>query len=1210
MARDEILGAQSFEHGQWREPSSRDGSPPSPTNLDADKVEQIHSGHFMISNPHRIKKHGYNFEDALKSPLTSYRFGAGEHESFEIDGSFAKLFQCLSLAYNGAAIVSPKWKTFKGMKLTWKDKIRLNNAIWREWHCQFVFGRKPILCQFSFPISEAVHSTPQNGGISKLADMVEIPTAVVLEGKYWKRTLGTVVKEYMKWRAFYKKRRSLSFSSDGGNEPASPLQDPLLQEILRGTHQSPDPVPMILDEEALLSEFTDTLFTSLDSKFLFPNPKELSHMSTNADIMQPGLVQLQPSLEELMDTFEPLQDVMKSVAHNFHTPSTFVFTGNNSIRPVVQAAHFLGGASSSSVHDVTPPSTPSVQMPQQNLIESMTLQDSVDSLSSNQSMSQQQQQNQQMLEMHQQQQQQQPHQFNTQQQISSNQQLDGQQFIITQQDLQTHQQQQQQQQPLTPQDISSQLAATQQQLQEVSRQMSAAQQHINNRQSAVNQQSVVDHQFNTQQLQQQQQQIQLIQQQQQQLILQQQTQQNQLQNLGIPLNSVGHPATLHSATGDTTHILLNNADLASLQSHINNSNGMSPLQNNTQQQPQQPMQGINTQPVLNPLTSVQVRIAPGDDVKVGTPIHQLAANVSQQNQIPHVRPHRTLSSQSGVTVRTVNQAQNVAGTLTTSGQSSQLQGLPTILSTGGNQTQAIKLLQQVANQVSQNNQQQPQQQQQSIAVQQTENKGIITQIFEQNMIPTGNNSFVSVQQPVQQQRQQQRQRKQQPPIPVAITKAVPQAKTRTAQPVTKNQLVTSVAKVPSQMKATSGTAIPMGAKAKTKRQPKPKQQPAKIAPAPPSSTSTNNNITAPSSTALLTQLLTQGRFESALRASSAPQPIKPLPPAATTTTSILIQPIKTESEFKSAKTCTMPVALSVTSSLPGGVPFIGVSQTPSLFTASPASTSTTNSMSILGISSVLSTPSKSDENKPSFTIGMVSSPPTPSASGSSAGEGDLTSMEQLEMMENSALQTPKKDTHISAEQKRRVNIKSGFDMLNTLVPSLIQNPNAKVSKAQMLQKAVEYTKRLQVERSHVNEEIDTLKQEVAALNVAISETQSQLPASGVPVTRQRFDMMKDIFDEYVRDRTTHNWKFWIFSIIIRPLFESYNASVSTASTEELFRTVLSWLDQHCSLLALRPTVLSSLTLLSRTTSILSDPGQVPQQAAEAVSKRNDDDNKR
>ena len=33
-------------------------------------------------------------------------------------------------------VVSPKWKNFKGMKLTVKDKIRLNNAIWRTWHIQ------------------------------------------------------------------------------------------------------------------------------------------------------------------------------------------------------------------------------------------------------------------------------------------------------------------------------------------------------------------------------------------------------------------------------------------------------------------------------------------------------------------------------------------------------------------------------------------------------------------------------------------------------------------------------------------------------------------------------------------------------------------------------------------------------------------------------------------------------------------------------------------------------------------------------------------------------------------------------------------------------------------------------------------------------------------------------------------------------------------
>ena len=36
--------------------------------------------------------------------------------------------------------------------------------------------------------------------------------------------------------------------------------------------------------------------------------------------------------------------------------------------------------------------------------------------------------------------------------------------------------------------------------------------------------------------------------------------------------------------------------------------------------------------------------------------------------------------------------------------------------------------------------------------------------------------------------------------------------------------------------------------------------------------------------------------------------------------------------------------------------------------------------------------------------------------------------------------------HIHAEQKRRYNIKNGFDMLHSLIPQLQQNPNAKVSK--------------------------------------------------------------------------------------------------------------------------------------------------------------------
>lgn len=36
-------------------------------------------------------------------------------------------------------LTSPKWNRFRGIRLRWKDKIRLNNVIWRCWHMQCRF---------------------------------------------------------------------------------------------------------------------------------------------------------------------------------------------------------------------------------------------------------------------------------------------------------------------------------------------------------------------------------------------------------------------------------------------------------------------------------------------------------------------------------------------------------------------------------------------------------------------------------------------------------------------------------------------------------------------------------------------------------------------------------------------------------------------------------------------------------------------------------------------------------------------------------------------------------------------------------------------------------------------------------------------------------------------------------------------------------------
>lgn len=42
------------------------------------------------------------------------------------------------------------------------------------------------------------------------------------------------------------------------------------------------------------------------------------------------------------------------------------------------------------------------------------------------------------------------------------------------------------------------------------------------------------------------------------------------------------------------------------------------------------------------------------------------------------------------------------------------------------------------------------------------------------------------------------------------------------------------------------------------------------------------------------------------------------------------------------------------------------------------------------------------------------------------------------------------------------------------------------------------------------------------------------------------------------------------SLIAEPLLNSFNSSVSTSSYEEMYRTTLQWVDQHCTLGDLRP----------------------------------------
>ncbi|XP_060518280.1 MLX-interacting protein [Cylas formicarius] len=190
--------------------------------------------------------------------------------------------------------------------------------------------------------------------------------------------------------------------------------------------------------------------------------------------------------------------------------------------------------------------------------------------------------------------------------------------------------------------------------------------------------------------------------------------------------------------------------------------------------------------------------------------------------------------------------------------------------------------------------------------------------------------------------------------------------------------------------------------------------------------------------------------------------------------------------------------------------------------------------------------------------------------------------------------------HIHAEQKRRYNIKNGFDMINSLIPHLNQNPNAKLSKAAMLQKGAEYIRQLRAERTQLKEEMDSLRQQIDALNASISNCQSLLPATGAPVSRRRDSKMQEMFDEYVSRRTMENWKFWIFSLIFRPLLNPFNNFVSTTNLDELYSSTMHWIEQHCTLVNLRPVVLNSLRYLCTKTDILSEPEKLPEEARRLV----------
>lgn len=1050
-------------------------------------TEIIHSGHFMVSdiddadNTDEVARASESdcaaeVPSSLAAPLEEVEDGLSfdTDESMEvdkfvkfpchiaIDGSLTKLFECMTLAYSGK-LTSPKWKTFKGLKLRLKDKIRLNNIIWRAWHMQFVARRSPYVCQFASPLEGDTHNKPE---------------AIVMEGKYWKRNFSNITAEYKKWRMFFCKKNSQYRTVDDYSTNPVDLD---LRWLSNGA---------AMDEDFFM-DLSESLFSSLNQPFDFPNPREIASRVGIADFIQPGLVQLQPALEDFMDTLEPLSDYF------------------NSKLPTLPEEGSLGS-------DAAAAAVATVQL--------------------------------QSFGMPQQQQPLQPNQRAATSYSSSRQQL-----MATGPQLQPLPQPQPQPQPqrgpaqpaLQPLLQPALQPALQPSLQTPAMQPMPT--------------------------------------------MQQQQQQQRPAGGGfgsvLPPLRPAQPAAMGKMDGF-----------------------VSPTGHRSQQQQQQPQQPLAPDPGLEeynflpvppeviltvgaspaqvqqvqqvqvPVTvafaaqqAAQLPLAaaprpPLASMPFGAEVPQYAPKHSSRPPPPKLRP-RAPTNQFPPPVAPSDlqsfQRAPVPPALPHAGLNGGMSPLAVGADKGGAQGSKRPLYPSSGEEGLEG----------EAAGGQYATGGLVGTVVGAGFLPAENAAMGGGKN-----------------VNFAMPKVATQPKSRTRS--------RSMSTPQSSTKVAPAATVTAGTKqaASLSQLPRVSSPPQRLTPKLSVSVSSlpgsvpSNSVSPPlqQQSAVLTQLLTSGNsFSWEAQPATAASPIA-----------------------HSTGTASTPATVTIINSVAPSLPVTATQ--PQTFVISPvtlSAISSTNNLQrnlIVGSASIMPSsvsiiPSKQLNTTVSTTVvpqAKAADVPVASASASPAKPfRPKSDEERVQYKEH------RRVCHINAEQKRRFNIKNGFESLRHLLPSLSQNPDSKVSKAQMLQQAGEYIRALKNERQQQQEEADRLKKQIESFNQAISLYQNQLPATGVPLPCQRTNHLRESFEEYVRGRTLQNWKFWIFSLLLEPLLESYNQTVSKAGVDEMCKTVLVWVEQNCSLRALRPGVLDSLRYLSTSTNILSDPSRLPEEATQAVTKK-------
>ncbi|KAI5697840.1 hypothetical protein M8J75_016178 [Diaphorina citri] len=1217
-------------------------------NNNVKRKESIHSGHFMISQFEVDDEEDEIMpqvpQDDIKmviEPATIVPYTRpstimprrSRVKSSVIETSLTKLFECMSLAYR-QKLTSPKWNRFKGIRLRWKDKIRLNNVIWRCWYMQFVIKKNALVCQFASPLDSDTHNKPE---------------AVVLEGKYWKRKLHAVTAEYKKWRQFFH------------------LADML--EWQPGSNESNSTGSMLLDEDYM--EFmSDTLFSTLSSQsFFFPDSKELSRVASIADFIQPSLVQLQPNLDDLMEGFEPFHELLSSKL------------------PTVPEEQFATSPSTSSLpsHFSTSPK-PSGHQPNQNpsvvtaqntksdyLSPNATSLDGKDYATLSGGISNTLGKDYTNLP---------PLAGNLSNSLTGNVLIKpdylSQSANLRKSDYNIKQEPVTSQPLHHPNIIYSGARTSGSTLMTLANNKPTGGKSVDggynfNLQgdekatvfsyapaASSTAKSVPPPAY---------------------------TYSSAPTSLKSPTDNYPTSAPGYEDKSDPSMYVSFDSKPSIVQYNYGKSvQYISYGKENPYKGGGNMSQSYSKEEGLNQDYSKVEDLNQAYD-KVSQTYDKVGARLSQAYSKGDTSLNQTYNKVPG---SELNQAYSKGSANLNQGyskvQSSDLQGYDKGTSSlnQGYEKVGASLNQGYDNKANVNmgtyaNQQQyasyPSQYMQDVRNEYNTNTGSAYSAQQQSQLSyhsTG--GVVNTQQqdyaPPSAQYNSHHSRQTTP----TSSSGYPYYR----EPSPYQQAIDFKLPTGTAGGSTSSGSAPYPTSRRSSLVQPPPQSPESAGPGPNSpgnmrrpgsateeyalppkpqvlkmrhrtrsscnivnpryflNTATDPNLVHHHNSALLAQLLTSNSHTSygGLPKASAvytgetiscpgytgrsrtpdsvyvPPPqeqvLPPAPPSYPPYPPKSAFLVSSQSEGSLFNLINSRAAnFSQNSVLQRQTKIIQEKNQQHAAQRNNSSSTYTSTqtqsqyMSGASSSSSLAPTSPSPSSKPPDSPEPLSPStphPAPPPSGVSpphtSGSGHRPS----------PYKEHRRVCHINAEQKRRCNIKNGFDTLHLLIPHLSHNPNTKMSKAAMLQKGAEYIKQLRSERSQLKEEMEALRLQVESLNAQISNSQSLLPATGAPVSRHRVTRMREMFDAYVASRTRDNWKFWLLSLICGPLLDSYSAAVSSVSMQEMYRTTLAWSEQHCSLGNLRPIVLSALRYLSTETEILSDPSLLPDEALRAVSR--------